>query len=575
MSNLIAQRGANLIMPRDLYADHAAEPQTRQCMTCHDAFGPISSEACLECHENIGHIMTNRVGYHGKLTGPCRNCHAEHLGKDGDIRRLDTAMFNHNLARFGLDGKHRELSCKKCHLREDSGAARQRTKYVGLDFKACSDCHANPHEETRAADCTDCHTLRGWKKPNLLFVHNRDSQFRLEGKHTDIPCEKCHVLQQGSGADLKFVFYGISASCSGCHRDPHNDQFTKGCESCHSEQGWTGRWLVDVHGSNSTFPLRGEHNSLACVECHQVPEGAKLAEACFKGTGKTCEQCHTDPHAAQFTQDCQTCHSEQGWKGRWLVDAHGPSSSYPLRGKHATVDCLKCHTPPKPGAVLADARFAGLSHNCASCHEDPHNGQMQSACDACHAEQGWTGQSLLFAHDKHSEFKLDRIHADLFCTSCHTVADTPLYRPLPKTCELCHMDIVRLQLAKGYSTVEKPDPHAGRVSCVRCHPPDLQCQTPADYAGACRMCHNRHYEGLFYNWMKSLGSRESQARLLLENLRDRNESKAEMLEQKIKQAKNASFHNLALTLKLWNEILGDGFDDSAQNIEGSTEATNK
>ena len=75
--------------------------------------------------------------------------------------------------------------------------------------------------------------------------------------------------------------------------------------------------------------------------------------------------------------------------------------------------------------------------------------------------------------------------------------------------------------------------------------------------------------------MKSLGSRESQARLLLENLRDRNESKAEMLEQKIKQAKNASFHNLALTLKLWNEILGDGFDDSAQNIEGSTEATNK
>ena len=500
MSHLIALRGASLIMPGDLCASHAVEPETAQCTTCHNAFGPISSKACLECHEKIEKVIANGVGYHGTLTSPCRGCHVEHLGEKGDIRRLDAAAFNHNLARFGLDGKHRELPCDKCHLRDDTDGAQKRTQYIGLDFTACSDCHGNPHEDARAANCVKCHTVGGWKEPNLLFVHNRDSQFRLEGKHSDTSCEKCHVSQTDSGDGSKFVFYGIGTDCSECHRDPHNGQFEKSCESCHSEQGW---------------------------------------------------------------------------KGRWLVEAHGPSSSYPLRGKHATVDCLKCHTPPEPGVVLAEARFAGLSQKCASCHEDPHGGQMRSECETCHEEQGWTGRDLLFTHDQHSEFKLDPLHVNLACMSCHAGADAPHYRPLPKTCELCHTNIVRQQLAEGYPEVAKPDPHANRVSCIQCHPPDRPNQTPADYASDCRACHNPYYEGLFYNWMKSFGTREYQAELLLKCLRDQNAFEAEVVEQKIKQAKKIGFHNFLLALYLWDEILIDGLDTSVQNGTGSTEATDE
>jgi len=40
----------------------------------------------------------------------------------------------------------------------------------------------------------------------------------------------------------------------------------------------------------------------------------------------------------------------------------------------------------------------------------------------------------------------------------------------------------------------------------------LKHQEPAVYAAACQACHNRHYEGLFYDWMKSLNSRQSQAK---------------------------------------------------------------
>lgn len=576
ISSTIASRGANLIMPGDLCESHAEGPQADRCATCHSLFSSISSDTCLRCHEDIGRILADEVGYHGRLSGPCRNCHAEHLGADAEIRRLDPVAFNHNLARFTLDGKHRDLPCQSCHVQDGTGSVYRRTRYIGLEFNACSDCHENPHKDARAADCTKCHVPDGWKQPNPLFVHDRDSSFPLDGEHSDTPCEKCHAPQQNARADLEFLLYGIGGNCSDCHSDPHQGQFTKNCESCHSTTGWTGPWLVDAHGSNSVFPLVGKHNSVACIECHRVPqEGARLAEARFVGIGRKCDHCHADPHVGQFARDCQTCHSEQGWKGRWLVDAHGPSSAYPLRGKHAAVACIKCHTPSEDGAVLAQARFVGLSTNCASCHEDPHDGQMRSSCDTCHAEQGWTGRDLLFAHDRHSEFKLDRIHADLSCASCHKTADASQYRPLPMTCELCHTDVVRQQLAQGYGVTARPDPHAGRVACAKCHSTDRKHQTPADYAGACEACHNRHYAGLFYNWMKSLRSRQSRANAILERRREQNAAEAAALEQRIDQARRVGFHNLVAAIKLWDDILAGGLPRGVQRQASPPQAPDR
>ena len=198
---------------------------------------------------------------------------------------------------------------------------------------------------------------------------------------------------------------------------------------------------------------------------------------------------------------------------------------------------------------------------------------MRSACEVCHTEQGWTGQSLLFAHDQHTEFQIDRIHSNLSCLSCHKGGDTPVYRPLPKTCEECHVDVVKQQLAEGYPEMGGPDPQAGRVSCAQCHNPNLQDQTPAGYASACRTCHNRHYEQLFYNWIKSLNLRESQARLLVEHLRDLNTLKAEALARKISQAKSVGFHNLALALKLWTEVsTNDSADGMRVGLESSDAA---
>lgn len=85
------------------------------------------------------------------------------------------------------------------------------------------------------------------------------------------------------------------------------------------------------------------------------------------------------------------------------------------------------------------------------------------------------------------------------------------------------------------------------------------------YASACRTCHNRNYEGLFYDWMKSLNNRESQADILLRRLRNENASDAEILEKKIDHAKHVGFHNIPLSVTLWDEILGEKPGESTQN----------
>ena len=117
-----------------------------------------------------------------------------------------------------------------------------------------------------AADCQRCHTEQGWTGRALLFVHNRDSSFKLDAIHSALSCSSCHK-QTGTVP----TFRGTPASCSQCHTqtvdamagtigslvmtaDPHNgrvsciechtttvrsqapDQFAAQCERCHGVQ---------------------------------------------------------------------------------------------------------------------------------------------------------------------------------------------------------------------------------------------------------------------------------------------------------------------------------------------------
>jgi len=465
--------GWDLLRPGDLIAAHAEKLGNGQCLACHRMFAQATSEACLPCHEDIRRAAAERSGFHGKLTGECRTCHADHLGADADILALDRETFNHTLTRFTRNGKHADTACDKCHKRPATASAPAHMQFVGLPFSACTDCHANPHGSAKAADCTRCHTLDGWKGRNLFFDHNRDTKFQLIGKHPRVRCSKCHAAKEGGVT----IFTGASAKCDKCHKNPHPDA---------------------------------------------------------------------------LGDDCTRCHVPLGWRGRYLLFDHNRDSKYRLTGGHAGVDCAKCHVPA--GKRLASARMTGLDTRCAACHKDPHAGQFEKTCEQCHGVEGWKGTPVKFSHDRDAAFKIDATHRSLACDACHARGKAVTYRPLPKTCEGCHK---RADAALWGTAAQPPEPdaHAGRMMCTECHPPNAPARSLGDYATDCSNCHEPRYEGLLYDWAKSLHEREARAAAMIESLSARNDPRAADVARRIAEARAVGLHNVQLARRLWDELL--------------------
>ncbi|MDF1839427.1 MAG: hypothetical protein P1V35_16285, partial [Planctomycetota bacterium] len=136
------------------------------------------------------------------------------------------------------------------------------------------------------------------------------------------------------------------------------------------------------HGDTSTSPDQ------ACIACHAV-----IGEHIGSGKGL---------HGSlgpQVQRACALCHSEHHGAGAALVNTrtflvagiedvqefdHG-LVGYDLAGAHTDLGCTECHVNAKtPILPMGSTRYIGLSQDCASCHEDPHGGQMQASCSACH-----------------------------------------------------------------------------------------------------------------------------------------------------------------------------------------------
>lgn len=105
---------------------------------------------CRDCHFRKtveGNVMQEFTG----LPTACANCHKDiHAGqfeKDGlvDCQRCHTtadwkaSRFDHNTARFILDGKHKDVACNKCHKSEKQGDLMV-IKYKLEDIR-CEACH--------------------------------------------------------------------------------------------------------------------------------------------------------------------------------------------------------------------------------------------------------------------------------------------------------------------------------------------------------------------------------------------------------------------------------------------------
>jgi hypothetical protein len=146
----------------------------------------------------------------------CEGCHSD--------AGWQLVKFDHSITKYALDGKHEKVACRKCHPQKDKGVASPAVTMVGAG-KLCQDCHPDIHlgqfaEQVVApaapgtTNCVRCHTPKDWKV--VTFDHNRDSRYKLDGAHKNVPCQKCHPLQ--TSGEVKWVLYKpLGITCASCH----------------------------------------------------------------------------------------------------------------------------------------------------------------------------------------------------------------------------------------------------------------------------------------------------------------------------------------------------------------------
>lgn len=212
----------------------------------------------------------------------------------------------------------------------------------------------------------------------------------------------------------------------------------------------------------------------ACLDCHGPIETQLEAGSGLHGTlGARAEQ-------------CGLCHAEHHGAAAPLV--HGQSFALAgtpkieefdhlligltLDGAHRPLECSACHehataTPLPEGAQ----RFLGLDRDCASCHEDPHQGSLVAACASCHGQETWDG---LFSLEHERFLPLVGGHGALECAQCHA-KDGPHAlaivggrgsRPEARDCAACHESPHDAAFTTGTARLERLAPGQG---CVTCH----------------------------------------------------------------------------------------------------------
>ncbi|MCB1061177.1 MAG: cytochrome C [Calditrichaeota bacterium] len=197
-----------------LTGSHLAVP----CFACHaqtvDDKGnkyaqfDFADQTCKSCHEDV---------HRGQLSkfvdeSGCEFCH--------NTETWHKVSFDHSKTRFPLIGKHESTECMGCHIIENPGTDLELMRMSPL-AQECGLCHADPHEgqftreKQDSTSCKKCHSPVDWKQ--LLFDHNRDASWALDGAHANVACTLCHLSETGADGAAFIRYKPVSSACANCH----------------------------------------------------------------------------------------------------------------------------------------------------------------------------------------------------------------------------------------------------------------------------------------------------------------------------------------------------------------------
>ncbi len=384
---------------------------------------------------------------HGPLSIACTDCHTTKSWKE-----LARPMkFSHAVTGFSLDGQHGNVACLQCHT----------TKKFSGTPTTCFSCHQKdfvraftPNHQLGkfSRECLTCHTLTAWKPS--IFQHSK-TNFQLTGNHQSVDCASCHTNNK---------FLGLSHDCFYCHQrdftsaiSPNHVQgrFTHTCLTCHTMNGWKP---AAFDHAKTNFPLVGVHRAIECSGCHAGGKYTALPTDCYSCHQKDFAKVVTPNHlAAQFSRECLTCHSINGWKPATFDHS---KTDFALVGAHAGTECSSCHST---------GQFKGLTKDCFTCHTADFNkvkqpshskAQFDHNCLACHNLVAWSPST--FDHAKTS-YPLLGAHKNADCASCHS---SGVYKGLNTECYTCHQTNYKKAVAPNHQTAQLSH------DCVSCHSPN-------------------------------------------------------------------------------------------------------
>lgn len=368
----------------------------------------IDHNSCMDCHDDV---------HRGAFGRNCTQCHTT-AGWKTILQTADDFGF-HDKTKFPLRGEHTSVACKTCH----GPFPGQKAVFKGLNHERCANCHADAHvgqiekDEKGEVPCERCHTVTGFLPVTFDLAAHDKSRFRLESAHQAIACNACHTTDDKLARkvpqvvrarverqrrrllisetridlpDLKSLGSDKEAvvRCESCHNDPHVGQFderikAKGCNGCHEATSFrTERFNHD----DSRFALVGKHKDVACSKCHADEAGKRKRDPVFvryRPLSLECASCHVDEHVGQLAKagvtDCKRCHDSTGFKPSKFRHDDPTQTTFVLEGKHKDVQCAKCHVEVATGVDAegkTTARYKPVPTDCASCHDDEHEGRF-------------------------------------------------------------------------------------------------------------------------------------------------------------------------------------------------------
>lgn len=492
---LLAVSSYAQLSPGDLHRAHKDLEGIKNCTQCHESGKKLSSERCLDCHTILKKELEQKKGLHSNAAyRQCADCHTEHQGRDFDLIywKNGVEQFDHALTGYVLDGKHKKVTCRKCHKKEFIKNPAPLTKagkhpdktFLGLS-RDCLTCHSDEHRGQLKEPCLSCHTMEGWK-PVPKFDHSK-TRFALLGKHKTTDCVKCHLTltDKNAGTDNKYLkLNGLAfKTCASCHKDVHAGKLGKNCTNCHSPKSWEKTKQKFDH-NRTDFPLKGLHARLQCKACHLPGKPLKISHYAF------CSDCHNDVHQGAFAKRsqkgaCEECHTVEGFKPSLFTTSLHAKTDFPLKGAHLAVPCFECHRQNLAKRQKTKFVFHLQYERCVSCHKNPHGKTVEkyltlvskktnaNGCRHCHSIQGWSAVS--FDHGQ-TDFPLQGRHKNITCLSCHHGKDANKadFKKIETTCASCHDDIHNGQFKRQKEVLTR---------CDRCH-------TPTDWLAE-KFDHNR------------------------------------------------------------------------------------